>query len=95
VRYIKYLLVLAIMAIGVAFALMNPGEVNIDYYFGTREIPLSIVVVAAIGLGAIIGMIASFGRTFKLRRENSALRRKVRVTSQEVNNLRAIPIKDQ
>lgn len=94
-RYIKFLLILVVMVVGVAFALMNPGEVEINYYFGTRSIPLSVVVVTAIGLGAIIGIISSFGRAFKLRRENSVLKHKVRVTSEEVNNLRTIPIKDQ
>jgi len=94
VRYIKYLLIFVVMIIVVAFTWMNPGDVEISYYFGTRKIPLSIILIASIGLGAIIGMIASLGRSLKLRRENSVLKRKVRVTSQEVNNLRAIPIKD-
>ncbi len=94
-RYIKYLLIFVVMIVVVAFTWMNPGNVEISYYFDTRQVPLSIVLVASIGLGAIIGMVASFGRSLKLRHENSVLKRKVRVASQEVNNLRAIPIKDQ
>jgi len=88
------LVILLIMAAGAVFAVLNPQPVGLDYYFGTLELPLSVVVVAALAVGALIGMLAGLGAMLGLRRENSRLRRRERLAAAEVNNLRTIPIKE-
>lgn len=82
------------MLIGAAFAVMNSSMVNLNYYFGSQMLPLSVILVGAIVLGALLGVLASFTGSLRLRGENAALRREIRLASQEVKNLRAIPIKD-
>lgn len=93
-RYIKLIFILLIMMIGAAFAVMNAETVRIDYYFGVQELPLSVILVAAVGLGAILGVLATLSGSLRLRRENMSLRHKAKMARQEVNNLRALPIKD-
>lgn len=93
-RVLKMLVILLIMAAGAVFAVLNPQPVGLDYYFGTLELPLSVVVVAALAVGALIGMLAGLGAMLGLRRENSRLRRRERLAAAEVNNLRTIPIKE-
>jgi len=82
------------MLVGAAFAVMNAEPVNLNYYFGSRELPLSVVLVGAVCVGAVLGMLAGVMALARLKRENAALHRQARLTSQEVRNLRTIPLKD-
>ena len=93
-RVLKILVILLVMAAGAIFAVLNPHPVSVDYYFGEFVLPLSVMVVAALGIGALLGMLAGLSAMLGLKRENSRLRRRERQTAEEVNNLRAIPIKE-
>lgn len=93
-RFLKLLFILLVMLVGAAFAVMNAEPVNLNYYFGSRELPLSVVLVGAVCVGAVLGMLAGLTALARLKRENAALHRQARLTSQEVRNLRTIPLKD-
>ena len=93
-RLLKLLFILLVMMVGSAFAVMNAEPIALNYYFGSREIPLSVVLVGTLCVGAVLGLLASLGVVARLKRENAELKRKARLTSQEVNNLRTIPIKN-
>ncbi|MES9869531.1 MAG: LapA family protein [Sedimenticola sp.] len=93
-QLIKLIILLLLMAVGVVLTVLNSESVVLNYYFGSRELPLSVVLVAAVAFGALLGLVASLGGFFRLKRQNSELRRKAQLASQEINNLRAIPIKD-
>jgi putative membrane protein len=93
---ILYAIVIALIAlIGVIFAILNAETVQINYYFGYKEAPLSLAIVLSMLLGAILGMFASLGLILKSKREVSKLKRVADVAEKEVANLRAIPIKNQ
>jgi len=94
-RAIKLLIIIALIFIGAAFAYNNGDSVTINYYFGSQDMPLSMLVIATLIIGAIVGMFSATGSIFRLKRENSALRRKSKAVSEEVENLRAIPLKEQ
>ena len=93
-RLIRLILFLLVMLAGVALAVMNADLVNLNYYFGSRELPLSVLLVAAVFVGAILGMVAGLGGMMRVKRENADLRKQARLASEEVNNLRSLPIKD-
>ena len=93
-RVVKLLIFLLVMAAGAIFAVLNPDPVRVDYYFGRLELSLSVVVVAALGVGALLGMVAGLGAVVGLKRENIRLRRRERLSAEEINNLRTIPIKE-
>lgn len=93
-RFLKIILFIVLMVIGGALASLNAGTVDLNYYFGSITLPLTIVLLGAVALGAFLGVLASLGGIFRLKRKNSELKRKARLAAQEVNNLRAIPIKD-
>ncbi len=93
-RFLKLIFILLIMMIGAAFAVMNAETVQLNYYFGIKELPLSVILVGAVMLGALLGVLAMLSGSLRLRRENMSLRHKARLARQEVNNLRSIPIKD-
>ncbi len=94
-RIIKLILLMLIVMLGAVFAVLNAEPVQFNYYFGSRELPLSLIMTLALGAGALLGILACMGLMFGMKRENILLRRKSQLASQEVNNLRALPLKDR
>jgi len=91
---IKVLLLLLVLVVAAFFASLNPGEVMLHYYFGSIELPLAILLVATLGVGLLLGLFVGFGLFLRAKRDQVRLQRKARLAEQEVNNLRAIPLKD-
>ncbi|MCU7844724.1 MAG: LapA family protein [Candidatus Thiodiazotropha sp. (ex Monitilora ramsayi)] len=94
-RIIKLALLLIVMLLGVVFTVLNAGPVHFNYYFGSREIPLSLIMTGSLGAGALLGILSCLGLMFGLKRENLSLKRQSQMANQEVNNLRALPLKDR
>jgi putative membrane protein len=93
-KLIKLLLVVLVMMLGAAFTVMNADPVKINYYFGTGEWPLAIIVVASLLLGALLGAMSGVGAMLRQRNEVGRLRRQQKVAKQEIENLRTLPMKD-
>ena len=93
-RLLKFLLILVVMILGAAFAVMNPDSVRVDYYFGARDLPLSLLLFFSLVLGTLLGMLFSLASILGLKRDNVRLRRRERLAAEEVNNLRNLPIKE-
>jgi lipopolysaccharide assembly protein A len=93
-RIINVVLMLLVALLGLTFALMNAQNIELNYYFGSIEIALSLAVVVAIILGAILGMLATLGIVFSQKCEMAKLRKATRLAEQEVANLRSVPLKD-
>ncbi len=93
-RIITIILFLCVFAIAAAFSALNPTSASINFYITEFSLPLSVVVVIAMLIGALItGLVFAFS-TLRLRYENARLRKKLSVSEQEINSLRILPIKD-
>jgi putative membrane protein len=93
-RLIISILTLLLVLLGLAFAVVNARPVELNYFLGTREVPLAMTLVLALVFGAGLGMLFSLGMVVRLKRETLRLRRQIQLTEQEVVNLRRIPIKN-
>ena len=93
-RLIKFILLLAIAVLGAGFASINPEIATIHYYFGDLSLPMGMLLLGMLGLGMLLGMLASVFMLMKTKRENRRLRRKADLVNTEVNNLRTIPLKN-
>ena len=91
-KLIKLILVVVFIAVGAAFAVANHQPATIDLYFTTPTLPLSLLLLLAVGAGIILGAIASSFFYVRIKKENSDLRRQSRLVEQEVKNLRTLPI---
>jgi putative membrane protein len=91
---LRWLVVIILVVVGSAFAYLNSDGVSLNYYFGSQEMPLSLLLIITLIFGAILGMLSATGIILKLKRENASLRRKTKLVSEEVENLRAIPLKE-
>jgi len=93
-RIITFAVLLLVTLLGLTFALMNADVVQLDYYFGSFQAPLSLVVVIAIIVGAALGVLASVGIVLGQKRELAKLRKTAKIAAEEVSNLRSLPLKD-
>ena len=94
-RVIGLIFILVVLVFGLTFGIMNAESVQIDYYFGIGQMPLSLILVIAFVVGALFAAVINVGMILKLKRQIFKLRKEVRVTEKEVRNLRALPIKDK
>jgi len=94
-RIVKLFIFMLIVLLGAIFAVLNAEPVQFNYYFGSRSLPLSLIMTGALGIGILLGILSSMGLMFALKRENLSLKRKSRLANLEVNNLRALPLKDR
>ncbi len=94
-RIFYLLLFLLLIVVGIAFAVLNAEVVEFSYYFSSRQIPLSLILVLAMFAGAVLGVLASTSLIIKLKREMAQLKKSASLAEKEITNLRAIPIKDK
>ena len=70
------LLVLSLIAcLGVSFAILNAEPVKVEYYIGSRSVPLSFLLVGVLIIGMILGLLTTLPTLLKLKFENRRLRR--------------------
>ncbi len=93
-KVVQWVLIVLIFVVALAFAVINADDVPLNYYLGTSQVPLSLVLVFTFALGAALGVLAALGKMLFLKREISRLRRAARSREQELANLRALPIRD-
>ena len=94
-RFIYFTCALLVIVLGVVFSVLNAENVQLNYYLGSVELPLSLVLVLAIIAGAILGIFASLSFIIGSRRSATKLKRSVEDAEKEIVNLRNIPIKDE
>src|SRR4030065_1907940 len=94
-RLVYGIMVLAIILIGVTFTTKNSQVVEMNYYFGIHwETPLSFMLLTTLTVGIALGLLASLAMQARMQRQLLQVRRENRQLEQEVNNLRALPIRD-
>ncbi|MBS0358836.1 MAG: LapA family protein [Proteobacteria bacterium] len=93
-RIFSYLILLLLLLIGVTFACLNATPVPIHYYLGDATLPLSLLLVLVLGIGIFLGLLAGFSMFLKQKKITKQLKNRIKIVEQEVENLRAIPLKD-
>ncbi|MCG8378479.1 MAG: LapA family protein [Proteobacteria bacterium] len=93
-RIAKLILILVILLFGLAFHLKNNQLVALNYYIGVIELPMSLVIVLVLILGALLGILASLPLIIKLKQQKLRLEKQIQNSEKEINNLRVMPVKD-
>jgi putative membrane protein len=92
VVYVTVFIILA--AILVVFALLNASSVEINYFLGKRTMPLSLLLLAALMSGFFIGVLGTVKSVLSARAKAYRLKKKASMLQKEIDNLRAMPVKD-
>lgn len=75
-RYVLWLLKLALFALVLTFAVKNTDTVAVRYFLGNEwRAPLIFVLLVAFCAGAALGVVSTLGHIFRQRREIASLRR--------------------
>lgn len=93
-RIVNLVLILIVTLVTVTFTLLNSQPVKINYYFGSYEIDLLIVIVMALVIGALLGVMAALGKLVSLKQEMLRKDKKIKMAEKELENLRSLPLKD-
>ncbi|MDH5444532.1 MAG: LapA family protein [Gammaproteobacteria bacterium] len=93
-RIMSSILIFLLMLTGIFFAVLNSQTVQLNYYFGVKELALSLLMILNIIIGTILGILVSAGHLLKARHDISRLKKNIQLAEKEVSNLRTIPIKD-
>jgi putative membrane protein len=88
------ILYLFLAIIGVSFAVLNANVVQVNLYFTTLSMPVSLLVVIMLGIGLLLGFFLFLSKYWRLKRDYSRTKNQLKLTEQEIKNLRDIPIKD-
>jgi len=90
VRLLGFLLLVSLVVLGLSFAVLNSQPVALNYYFGSRDIPLSMIVVMTLAAGALTGVLVSLGSIIRLKQQAGSLRRRLRAAQKDADQARII-----
>jgi len=93
-RLLGFLFLVVLVVLGLSFAVLNAQSVSLNYYFGYRDIPLSMIVVLSLAAGAVIGALVSAGLILRLKAQTLQLRRKLRNAEKDSDQLRVLPAQE-
>lgn len=93
-RVLYVALAVLVGLVGLAFHVRNKQTIVLDYFTGTVTIELSLVVVGALVLGAVLGAAAMGSSLLRLQTEVRRLKRRQQIAARELASLRAISAKD-
>lgn len=94
-RFLYGFLILAVLLVGVTFTTKNAQVVELNYYLGIHwTTPLSFMLLTTFTVGIVFGLLACLAMLARMQRQLLRVRRENRQLEQEVNNLRALPIRD-
>jgi len=93
-KWLLVIVVAVIAALVLAFGYLNTEPVQLDLYFRSLELPISLAVVAAFAIGVLISVIVYLPRVFLRNRKIARLERRLRQSTEELAKLRRVPMKD-
>jgi putative membrane protein len=93
-RIVTLILLIVLTVVTVTFTLLNSQPVKLNYYFGSYELDLLVVMIICLAIGALLGVTAAVGRFVSLKQELMRKDKKIKVAEKELDNLRSLPLKD-
>ena len=90
-RLLGFLLLVILVVLGLSFAVLNSQAVALNYYFGARDIPLSMIVVVSLAAGAVTGVLVSLGTIVRLKQQTGSLRRRLRTAQRDADQVCILP----
>ena len=93
-RLVLLTLVGVVFLTGLAFFLRNAQPVALDYFMGESILPFSVWLLTALVIGVVLGWLSVLPVILSMKRQKARLLRQLKVNETEINNLRALPVKD-
>lgn len=94
-RLLMLVAYLFVIVVGVSFAALNASSVQVNFYFKTISMPVSVLMTMMLGVGILIGFLLFILRYWRLKCEFRKIKSQLKLTEKEIKNLRSIPLQDQ
>ncbi|KTC89023.1 LapA family protein [Fluoribacter dumoffii] len=94
-RILMLVIYILLIIIGVSFAALNASSVDVNLYFKTISMPISVLMTIMLGIGILVGFIIFIGKYWRLKAECHKIKNQLKLTEKEIKNLRSIPLQDQ
>lgn len=94
-RVLMLVTYLVLIILGVSFAALNAASVQVNVYFTTLSMPISVLMTVMLGIGIFIGFILFIFRYWRLKVEYHRIKNQLKMTEKEIKNLRSIPLQNQ
>ncbi len=92
-KILGLLFLLALLIVTVVFTTLNVHAVQLNYYFGSQDVPLAMVMGGTLIVGILFGGLAMMMPLMNLKLNTSKLRRNLRSNQKEISILRTQPLK--
>ena len=92
-RIFTLLLLVGMLFLGILFAQANSALVTVDYYLGAVESQLASALLGALFVGLVMGVVVGLTLSLKSRSELRKSGRRLKALEQELDNLRALPVR--
>lgn len=93
-RFIRNLLFIAALALGIAFGYVNFQQVTVDFLWSDARVPLVVILVVSFVVGFALAMLLLIARMVGLQTNLGKTRRQLKDAQAEIRNLRSMPIHD-
>ncbi|MGH8583454.1 MAG: lipopolysaccharide assembly protein LapA domain-containing protein [Gammaproteobacteria bacterium] len=94
-RILKALFFLFLLLLGIELYIKNPQPVSFNYYLGSIETPMALLIAAALLLGAVMGIVVNLGVVIRLQRRVAELRSTLKSAQRKsADNPPRAPVKD-
>ena len=93
-RILGYFFLLSVLILTLTFTTINVHDVKVNYYVGSQQVPLALILGATLISGALLGALVMMQPIMRLKLKSSKLRRKIRTNEKEISILRTLPLKN-
>lgn len=93
-RVVMLVTYILLILLGVSFAALNASSVQVNLYFKTLTMPISLLMTLMLGLGILIGLLLFMARYWRLKIEYRKVKNQSKISEKEIKNLRSIPLQD-
>ncbi|MCC5792909.1 MAG: LapA family protein [Legionellaceae bacterium] len=94
-RALLMIFYIVLIVFGVSFAALNADSVTVNFYFTEYTLALSLLLLAAVSVGAVIGFVLFLNKYMHLKRDCKKCAKQLHLLEKEIKNLRVMPLKDQ
>jgi putative membrane protein len=94
-RILLLVFYILLIIIGVSFAALNASSVEVNFYFTTVSMPISVLMTIMLGVGIVVGFLLFTSRYWRIKNECRKMKNQLKLTEKEIKNLRSIPLQDQ
>jgi uncharacterized membrane protein YciS (DUF1049 family) len=88
------ILVIILLIVTMAFGSLNDGMISVNFFVIEKQLPLTYLLLISFIIGGLMATLIYIGQYLKMKMQIRRLKKTTELQTQELANLRALPVKD-